>query len=56
MRTWILLALAISQGAWALAPCERQSQVGSWCEANIAALHPTQGAWARSRSTTPRPS
>ena len=43
MRTWILLALAISQGAWALAPCERQSQVGSWCEANIAALHPTQG-------------
>ncbi|MER0109901.1 ParB-like protein [Aeromonas dhakensis] len=43
MRTWILLALAISQGAWALAPCERQSKVGSWCEANIAALHPTQG-------------
>lgn len=43
MRTWILLALAISQGAWALAPCERGSPVGSWCEVNIDLLHPTQG-------------
>ncbi len=30
-------------GAWALAPCERESQVGSWCEVNIDQLHPTQG-------------
>ncbi|MFA7261055.1 MAG: ParB-like protein, partial [Aeromonas bestiarum] len=43
MRIWILLALAISQGAWALAPCERGSPVGSWCEVNIDQLHPTQG-------------
>ena len=43
MRAWILLALAISQGAWALAPCERETQVGSWCEVNIEQLHPTQG-------------
>ena len=43
MRAWILLALAISQGAWALAPCERETQVGSWCEVNIDQLHPTQG-------------
>ncbi|HGY5248058.1 TPA: ParB-like protein [Aeromonas salmonicida subsp. pectinolytica] len=43
MRAWILLALAISQSAWALAPCERETQVGSWCEVNIDQLHPTQG-------------
>lgn len=43
MRAWILLACVLSQGAWALAPCEKESPVGSWCEARIDQLHPTQG-------------
>ncbi|WP_434664108.1 ParB-like protein [Aeromonas sp. NJAU223] len=43
MRVWMLLACALSQSAWALAPCERTSAVGSWCELSIAQLHPTQG-------------
>ncbi len=43
MRAWILLVCVLSQGAWALAPCEKSSPVGSWCEVNIEALHPTQG-------------
>jgi hypothetical protein len=37
------LACVLSQGAWALSPCEKRSQVGSWCEVNIDQLHPTQG-------------
>jgi len=43
MRVWMLLACVLSQGAWALAPCEQTSQVGSWCEVSIDQLHPTQG-------------
>ena len=43
MRVWMLLACVLSQGAWALAPCEKTSQVGSWCEVSIDQLHPTQG-------------
>ncbi|MBV7600130.1 MULTISPECIES: ParB-like protein [Aeromonas] len=43
MRAWMLLACLLSQGAWALAPCERTSQVGSWCEVSLDQLHPTQG-------------
>ena len=43
MRVWMLLACVLSQGAWALAPCEKGSQVGSWCEVSIDQLHPTQG-------------
>jgi hypothetical protein len=43
MRAWMLLACLLSPGAWALAPCERSTQVGSWCELSITQLHPTQG-------------
>lgn len=43
MRIGMLLACALSQSAWALAPCEPTSQVGNWCEVSITELHPTQG-------------
>ncbi|EKB21176.1 TPA: ParB-like protein [Aeromonas veronii] len=43
MKAWLLLACALSQGAWALAPCQRDTAVGNWCEIGIDALHPTQG-------------
>lgn len=55
MKAWLLLACVLSQGAWALAPCQRDTAVGNWCEIGIDALHPTQGASARSRSMKPRP-
>ncbi|WP_368225214.1 ParB-like protein [Aeromonas sp. R1-1] len=43
MKAWLLLACVLSQGAWALAPCQRDTAVGNWCEIGIDALHPTQG-------------
>lgn len=43
MKAWLLLACVLSQGAWALAPCQRETAVGNWCEIGIDALHPTQG-------------
>ncbi|TNH80069.1 ParB-like protein [Aeromonas sobria] len=43
MKAWLLLACVLSQGAWALAPCQRETAVGNWCEIDIDALHPTQG-------------
>ena len=43
MKSWLLLVCALSSSAWALAPCQGGTAVGSWCEAGIAALHPTQG-------------
>ncbi|EKB11042.1 MULTISPECIES: ParB-like protein [Aeromonas] len=43
MKAWLLLACVLSQGAWALAPCQSDTAVGNWCEIGIDALHPTQG-------------
>lgn len=43
MKAWLLLACVLSQGAWALAPCQSNTAVGNWCEIGIDALHPTQG-------------
>ncbi|WP_429078122.1 ParB-like protein [Aeromonas veronii] len=43
MKAWLLLACMLSQGAWALAPCQSDTAVGNWCEIGIDALHPTQG-------------
>ncbi|WP_337073787.1 ParB-like protein [Aeromonas veronii] len=43
MKAWLLLAGVLSQGAWALAPCQSDTAVGNWCEIGINALHPTQG-------------
>ncbi|MBL0477564.1 chromosome partitioning protein ParB [Aeromonas veronii] len=43
MKAWLLLACVLSQGAWALAPCQSDTAVGNWCEIGINALHPTQG-------------
>ncbi|MCF3096839.1 ParB-like protein [Aeromonas australiensis] len=43
MKAGLLLACLLSQGAWALAPCQSDTAVGSWCEIGIDALHPTQG-------------
>ena len=43
MKAWLLLACVLSQGAWALAPCQSETAVGNWCEIGIDALHPTQG-------------
>ncbi|WP_429087966.1 ParB-like protein [Aeromonas allosaccharophila] len=43
MKAWLLLASVLSQGAWALAPCQSDTAVGNWCEIGIDALHPTQG-------------
>ncbi|WP_139410110.1 ParB-like protein [Aeromonas veronii] len=43
MKAWLLLAGVLSQGAWALAPCQSDTAVGNWCEIGIDALHPTQG-------------
>ncbi|WP_446905278.1 ParB-like protein [Aeromonas veronii] len=42
MKAWLLLACVLSQGAWALAPCQSNTAVGNWCEIGIDALHPTQ--------------
>ena len=42
MKAWLLLACVLSQGAWALAPCQSDTAVGNWCEIGIDALHPTQ--------------
>ncbi|MGL5324952.1 MAG: ParB-like protein [Aeromonas sp.] len=43
MKAWLVLACVLSQGAWALAPCQSDTTVGNWCEIGIDALHPTQG-------------
>lgn len=43
MKAWLLLACVLSQGVWALAPCQRDTAVGNWCEIGIDALQPTQG-------------
>ncbi|WP_421172380.1 ParB-like protein [Aeromonas sp. 601115] len=43
MKAWLVLACVLSQGAWALAPCQSDTAVGNWCEIGIDALHPTQG-------------
>ncbi|HDZ8848612.1 TPA: chromosome partitioning protein ParB [Aeromonas veronii] len=43
MKAWLLLACVLSQGAWALAPCQSDTAVGNWCEIGIDALRPTQG-------------
>ncbi|MEV3830615.1 ParB-like protein [Aeromonas allosaccharophila] len=43
MKAWLLLACVLSQGVWALAPCQSDTAVGNWCEIGIDALHPTQG-------------
>ena len=43
MKAWLVLACVLSQGAWALAPCQSDTAVGNWCETGIDALHPTQG-------------
>ncbi|MGL6310748.1 ParB-like protein [Aeromonas veronii] len=42
MKAGLLLACVLSQGAWALAPCQSDTAVGNWCEIGIDALHPTQ--------------
>ncbi|PTT48579.1 chromosome partitioning protein ParB, partial [Aeromonas sp. HMWF016] len=48
MKAWLLpgcflMVGALSQSVWALTPCQRDTAVGSWCEAGIETLHPTQG-------------
>ncbi|MFM5501906.1 ParB-like protein [Aeromonas veronii] len=43
MKAWLVLACVLSQGTWALAPCQSDTAVGNWCEIGIDALHPTQG-------------
>ncbi|MCC0091375.1 ParB-like protein [Aeromonas veronii] len=43
MKAWLVLACVLSQGAWALTPCQSDTAVGNWCEIGIDALHPTQG-------------
>lgn len=38
---WLIL-WGLSQGAWALEPCQPGSRVGSWCQLAISSLRPTQ--------------